>query len=246
MRTSHFAFSILAGLAALAPAAVAQDSCNAHFTRSVAIGPLVTQAYTAMSAKNAADFTNLLPALESEFNALPASEIKPETCDGNHINAYTIHQFTELSVLKARGLATGFPAGLPIVKQPDLNHAGLAYAVGWIKYEQNDFDGAIAAYAKGLAMFPHDIALQQEYLAALMQLARYADVISFADKILSDGTTMDDATRAKAYKARAVAQYAQGDLTGADEMVGVSLKYANTTETQDLQTQIRDAIANKN
>lgn len=247
MQPSHYAFcALLLGLSSVAPAASAQDSCNAHFTRSSGLTTLVSDAYAAMSAKTSADYVRLLPGLEKELNALPAAEIKPEVCDGNHINAYTVHQYAELSALKAHGVPTGFPADLPIVKQPDLNQAGLAYAVGWIKYEQSDFAGAQAAYAKGLALFPHDVALQQENLAVLMQLARYADVIAFADKILTDGTAMDDVTRGKSYSARGLALYSQGDLKGADDMMGVSLKYNNIADTQTMQATIRDALAKKN
>lgn len=224
---------------------LAQDSCNAHFTRSQAMGPIVGQAYTAMQAKSAADYTKLLPAMEKELNALPAAEIKAEACDGNHINAYTVQQYVTLTTLKSRGVAAGFPADLPIVKQPDLNHSVLAYAVGWMKYEQSDFEGALAAFTKGLAMFPYDAGLQQEYVATLVQLKRNADVIAYADKVLADGTAMDDQGRAKIYSARAIAQYSQGDLKGAVDMLGVSLKYNNTTETQTLQKQIQDALAAK-
>lgn len=231
--------------AACATPAFAQESCNAHFTRSQTIGDLVGPAYTAMQAKSSGDYAKLLPAMEQALNAIPAAEIKAEACDGNHINAYTVQQYVALTTLKSRGIATGFPADLPIVKQPDLNQASLAYSVGWMKYELNNFDGALAAYAKGLAMFPNEPSLQQEYVATLAQLKRYGDLIAYADKVLADGTAMDDKARAKIYNARALAQYGQGDLKGAIDILGASLKYQNMPETQDLLKLVQNALAAK-
>ena len=209
------------------------------------MGDVLGSAYTAMQAGSSTEYAKLLPAMEALLNALPAAEIKAEACDGNHINAYTVQQFVALTTLKSRGIATGFPADLPIVKQPDLNQASLAYSVGWMKYELKNFEGALAAFTKGLAMFPNDPSLQQEYVATLAQLQRYGDLIAYADKVLADGSAMDDKARAKIYSARAVAQYGQGDLKGAIDMLGVSLKYQNTTETQSLLKRIQDALAAK-
>ena len=223
----------------------AQETCSAHFTRSQAMGDVLGSAYTAMQAGSSAEYAKLLPAMEAQLNALPAAEIKAEACDGNHINAYTVQQFVALTTLKSRGVATGFPAEFPIVKQPDLNHASLAYSVGWMKYELKNFEGALASFTKGLALFPNDPSLQQEYVATLAQLQRYGDLIAYADKVLADGSAMDDKARAKIYSARAVAQYGQGDLKGAIDMLGVSLKYQNTTETQSLLKRIQDALAAK-
>lgn len=236
--------TLVVATACTAPA-FAQDSCNAHFTRSQSFGAILSPAYTAMQARSSAEYAKLLPALEKELDALPATEIKAEACDGNHVNAYTVQQYVALTTLKSRGAATGFPAELPIVKQPDLNHSSLAYSVGWMKYEQNDFEGALAAYTKGLAMFPYDASLQQEYVATLAQLKRYGDLIAYADKVLADSSAMDDQVRAKIYSARAIAQYGQGDLKGAADMLGVSLKYNNTSETQNFLKQIQDALAAK-
>ena len=43
-------------------------------------------------------------------------EVKAEVCNGNHINAYTVHQYLELSMLRAKDVNIGFPADLPIVQ----------------------------------------------------------------------------------------------------------------------------------
>lgn len=238
------AFGLALGLAWLAPTASAQ-TCDAYFTKSLSLGGIVSDAYDAMNAKDAASYSKLLPALERELNALPATEVKAEACGGNHVNAYTVQQYTELSTLKARGLDTGFPANLPIVKQPDLNQGALAYAVGWLKYEQGNFDGALAAYSKGLAMFPHDANLQNEYLATLIQAQRYKDVIAYADKVLASTFVLEDSAIAKVYHARGVGLWGIDDLDGADEAFTVSLRYNSTDDVVDAQKQVRDAKANQ-
>lgn len=235
---------LVLGLALLAPASTAQTppTCNDHFTKSTTLSQSVADAYAAMSAKDAAKQAALLPALETQLNALPATEIKAEVC-ATHINAYTTYQFNDLTALRSRGLATGFPAELPLVKQPDLNHAVLAYAVGWIKYEQGAWDAALAAFTKGLAMFPHDVNLQQEYVATLLQLKRYKDVVTYTDKMLTDANGMDDENRAKTYHARGVALYASADNAAALDALAAALKYQNTDEIQATQKVILDAQA---
>lgn len=246
MRAGHFVFATLVFCAlGAAPAAMAQ-TCDAYFEKSKALAPVVTEAYAAMSPANPKAMATALPKLEAEFNKLPATEIKAELCNGNHINAYTDHQFAELNALRAHGLATGFPADVPLVKQPDMNHAPLAYAVGWIKYEQGNFDGALVAYAKGLAMFPHNQDLQNEYLATLMQLKRFGDVVDFSGKILSENLVTTDKGLGKIYAARAVAQMALNQYKEADESFTASLNYDSNDETRSMQAELKTAMSNKN
>ncbi|MEQ1609484.1 MAG: hypothetical protein ABL956_11040 [Hyphomonadaceae bacterium] len=104
-------------IACVAPA-TAQDTCNGHFTRSQGLGALVGDAYAAMKSKDPEEMSRLLPLLEAAF-ALSASEVKPEICDGNHINAYTRYQNSELNFLRLRSVDIEFPANLPILKAAD-------------------------------------------------------------------------------------------------------------------------------
>lgn len=229
MRARHYAFTTLVlATAAAAPAAFAQQSCDGYFTTSQSLGPVLTKAYTAMSPKNLEVLKTLLPELESALNALPAQEVKAEVCGGNHINAYTMHQNAELNFQRARGADIGFPANLPIVKQPDLNQSGIAYTTGWIKYELRDFAGALAAFEKGLAMFPHNPELQSEKLATLVELKRFADAVAYSDKVISESFTLSDQNRAKVWQARAVGLIGTNDNKGADEALTVSLRYYDT------------------
>ncbi|HVZ30160.1 MAG TPA: hypothetical protein VG839_07180 [Asticcacaulis sp.] len=231
--------------AGLVPAggAWAADSCDAYFTRSQTLTPLLTPAYTAMKDKDAAAQKAMLLGLEAQLNALPATEIKAEVCT-DHINAYTTYQYIEARLQRTNG-ASHFPANLVIVKQPDLNQLTLPYVVGWIKYEQKDFTGALAAYAKGLAMFPHDHNLQQEYMATLVQLERYQDLIDFDDKVLTDTLDYDDTGLARTYRGRAIALMGLGNQKDADEAFTVSLRYSYTDDVADMQKQLRESMATK-
>lgn len=247
MRACHYAFtSLVLALAAAAPAAIAQGSCDGYFTTSQTMGPLLTKAYAAMNPKNLETLKGLLPDLEKTLNAMPAKEIVPEVCGGNHINAYTTYQNAQLNFLRARGVDIGFPANLPIVKQPELNHAGIAYATGWIKYELGDFVNALAAFDKGLVMFPHSPELQNEKLATLMQLKRYDDVVSYSEKVIADSYALTDENRAKVWQARAVGFMGAKNNKAADEALTVALRYADTEDTRKLQKQLRDSMATPN
>jgi tetratricopeptide (TPR) repeat protein len=233
----------VASMAAVDSAAGA-PICEAYFTQSQALAPNLAAAYKAMAAGDKAGQAALLPALQVQFNGLLPYEIRPETCGGTHINAYTNYQFFQLSTLRARGIDTGLPADLPLVKQPDLNQSALAYTVGWIKYEQADFEGALSAFGKGLALYPHDHALQSEYLATLMQLQRFDQVVAFTDKVLTGTYDLTDQDRAKFYASRGIGLLFKGDIAGADDSLTVALRYQWSEEVAKMQTEIRAAAAN--
>lgn len=222
------------------------QTCDARFTKSQSMKDAVSEAFTAIRDRNQEAQKKILPSIEAVFNTLAATEVKAEVCNGNHINAYTIYQAAELGFLRARGVDIGFPADLPIVKQPELNHRLLAYAVGWIKYELSDFTGAFAAFDKGLAMFPHDSDLQNEYLATLVKLKRDADILTYTDRWLANGFDLNDENRAKFYKARGIAQINLNDLKAADDSMTVSLRYQYDEETNTLQKQIQAAMPKAN
>lgn len=247
MRARHYAFTTHVFAAAVAaPTSIAQQTCDGYFTASQALGPVLTKAYTAMSPKNLETLKTLLPELEKALNALPAQEVKPEVCGGNHINAYTAYQNAQLNFQRARGVDIGFPANLPIVKQPDLNHSGVAYATGWIRYELKDYTGALAAFEKGLLMFPHNTELQTEKLATLTELKRYADVIAYSETVIADSYTLSDETRAKVWQARAVGLIGMKDNKAADEALTVAIRYYNTEEARTLQSSVRAALGTSN
>lgn len=229
--------ALVLGLVICTPVAIAQDNCDSYLAASRSMASVVTEAFTAISAGDSAAQAKALPRLEAVFGQLPAAEIKPQLCTAN-INTYTTMQFEELNILRAHGIETGFPKDLPIVKQPRLNHENLAYAVGWIKYEMQDYTGALAAFDKGLKMFPHSPEIQNEYLATLMRLQRYNDVAKEAEKYLSNSYDMTDTMRAKVFQALALAQMNTGDKAGATQSAQVAVYYDSNDSTLETQKQV--------
>lgn len=218
-------------------AAAAADRCDELMATSRSMQADLTSALDAMNKKDTARMRALLPGLERRLNALPAAEILPETC-ADHANAYTALQYTQLTTLQARGQPTGFPAKLTIVKQPDLNHRLLAYAVGWIKYETGDLDGAKAAYAKGLKMYPHDPSLQSEYMATLIKMSDGAGVVAFAAKVLADTPNLTDSERANTYRALGIGYVLQNDRANGKSMLEVAQKYERNQDTDTILKQL--------
>ncbi len=217
--------------------------CEGYFDQSQTLSASLAAAFKSMAAGDKASLQVLLPTMEKQLDSLLPYEIKPEVCAGDHINAYSSYQFFELNVLRAGGVNSGFPANLPIVKQPDLNQSSLAYAVGWTRYELGDFDGALAAYGKGLAMFPHQHTLQQEYVATLFQLKRAAQALSYIDGVLGDSYDLNDEERGKIFEGRGVALLMLGQLAPAVDSLNVSQKYHYSEEVQTLIDQLEQMKA---
>jgi len=212
--------------------------CDAYFTQSQTLSASLTAVFKSMSAGDKAGLQALLPTLQKQLDDILPYEIKPEVCGGDHINAYTSYQFAELNLMRSYNINSGFPANLPIVKQPDLNQAALAYAVGWTKYELGDFEGAAAAYGKGLAMYPHQHMLQQEYVATLIQLERGAQALSFIDGVLGTTYDLNDEERAKMFEGRGVALLLTGAVDPAVDSLSVAQKYHYTDEVAQLLDKI--------
>ncbi len=211
--------------------------CSAYFDQSIALVPNLSLAFKGM-AGDKTTLPALLPALSKQLDGLMPYEIKPEVCGGDHINAYTTYQFSELTILRAHNVDIGLPANLPIVKQPDLTLGALAYAVGWIRFEQQDYEGALSAFGKGLAMFPHDHTLQSEYIGTLLQLKRASQAVSFIDTVLSDTTDLDDETRSKMFAGRGIGFVMQGALDPAIDSMTVALRYQYSDEVKNMLDQL--------
>ena len=227
----------------------AQDSaatvpvCEGYFAQSRALVPVVAPAVKSLQAHDSASLITQLPGLEAAFDALPPDEVKPEVCNGNHINAYTRQEYMELSVLRAHGVDTGLPASLPVVKQPELAQPSLAFLVGWTKYEQKDFDGALAAIARGLGMFPSDHNLQHEYMSTLLQLKQGSQVVAFVDQALTRTYDYDDRERATLYEGRGIGLLMLHAADAADENFSLAQRYYYTDEVKGLQDALRTARA---
>jgi len=227
----------------------AQDSaavttiCDGYFSQSEALAPAVGPATKAVMSRDLVSLGAQLANLSTLLDGLPAQEIRAEVCNANHINAYTSYQYFEIATLRAHGIDSGLPANLPLVKQPDLNQGGLAFIVGWAKYEQKDFAGAAAAYSKGLAMFPHAHGLQAEYAATLLSLQQGAQAVSFIDGVLQGTGDLNDDERGTFYEQRAVGLVLVHALDAADQNFTISLRYHYSEEVKNLQEQLRQARA---
>ncbi len=217
--------------------------CEGYFTQSQALSPLLEPAVEAMTKHDVASLTSQLPGLETALNALPGDEVRPELCGGTHINAYTRLQFVELNAERAHGVDIGFPANLPIVKQPDMNQPGLAFLVGWTKYEGGDFIGAQASLEKGLGMFPNAPSLQQEYVATLVKLQQGARVVNYVDSVFAHTTDLDDNDRATLFVARATGLLELHALDAAEQNLVVALAYHRSQEIMNMLTQVRSLKA---
>ncbi len=243
------AVDIAVAVGPVTAADVAQDSattaggCDAYFAQSRAVAPLVEPAFKAMAAHDAAGLETQMPALQAAFDALPSEEIKPEACGGTHINAYTRPQFLELAVLRAHGVDTGFPAGLPLVKQPELAQGPLAFVIGWTKYGEKDYGGALAVFGKGLTLFPHDHNLQHEYMATLLAQKQGAQAIAFVDSVLSGTYDLDDRERASFLEGRAIGLILLHAADAADSDFSAAQKYFFTAEVKSLQDSLHAARA---
>lgn len=241
MRHRFSALSAIAfALAVGAPLAHAQDACETNLAASRDMAQLVVDAFAAIKAKDRAAQDKIQPQLEATFNKLPAAEIKPVLCGTTHIDTYTPDQFAELSFLREHGVDIGFPKNTPIVKQPQLNQENLAYAVGWIKYEQGNFPAALTIFEKALKIYPDSPELQNEYLATLMQLKRYADLSAAGERFITSSYLMADTTRSKIYQAMALAQINLGQNDDAKQSAQVAVYYDSNDSTRQTQQQITD------
>ncbi len=230
--------------AASPAAATAGTTCEAYFTQSRDLDTILGPAFAAISQRDIISLTKQLPALQAALDALPAAEIKAEACN-DHINAYTSYQFAELMTLRNHGVSNGLPNNLVIVKQPDLNQAPLAFAVGWTRFEQQDYAGAAAADLKGLTLYPQDHGLQAEYMADLSRQSRWSDLLVFCDHVLETGLDMNDEVRGKTYGACGLALANLGQFAEADTALSVSLRYHEDADIRALQTQLKTLMGTK-
>ena len=219
------------------------SGCEAYFAQSRAVAPIIEPAFKAMAAHDAAALETQMPALEAAFKDLPSEEIKPEVCGGTHINAYTRHQFLELSVMRAHGVDTGLPASLPLIKQPELSLGPMAFVIGWTKYGEKDYGGALAVFGKGLAMFPHEHNLQHEYMATLLAQKQGEQAIAFVDTVLTGTFDLDDRERANFFEGRAIGLIMLHAGDAADADFSAAQKYFFTEEVKSLQDSLRASRA---
>lgn len=204
----------IAAIALIAPIAAIAGPCEERAAQAAAIQPDIEKAFALMKAQDRPGFTAMLPALQARFAALPAAMPAAERC-GSEVRVYDEHQYRAYDAAKKAGQAIdGFPATANFVLT-NLHYAELAYAIGWIQYEVQDFAGAKASYAKGLAIEPNQHDLTKEYVATLLSLSAYAEMGPFIDRFLANDKDLAGAERANLIAAKGVALVGLGDLAGA-------------------------------
>jgi tetratricopeptide (TPR) repeat protein len=218
---------ILAGAALLGMvspvAAQAADGCTAHQAEKNAFSADLTAAFALMEKRDIAGATQLLPKLEAYLARSPASMPAPQTC-GTEVIVYDHHQFLRFTALQAAGRPVPGYAKDTKFTESALDFNSLAYAVGWLRYENKNFDKALAAYAKGLAIAPGDHDLSNEYVATLLNQGNYAGVIGFVDQFLGSDTDIDAKAKGAFLGAKAIAQWKLGNTPAAKATAAAALQ----------------------
>lgn len=201
-------------LALSAAPALAQDACAKLQAQSDSFKPDLEAAFKLMQARDIAGATVMLPKLEAYLARVPAATPAPQRC-GAEVQVYDYHQYLRFDALQKAGKPVpGYAAGTNFVyKALELN--SLAYAVGWLHYENKAFDKALVAFNKGLAIAPGDHDLANEVAATLINQQNYAALIPFVDKFLASDSDLEPKGRASMLGGKAIAQAAQGDRVGA-------------------------------
>jgi hypothetical protein len=211
---SGYWIAAIAALALVAPAAAHAGSCEDKAAWATAANPDIEKAFALMKAQDKAGFTALLPTLQKRYATLPAAMPAAERC-GTEVRVYDEHQYLAYAAARKAGKAIdGFPAGSNFVLT-NLHYAELAYAIGWIQYEMEDFAGAKASYAKGLAIAPNQHDLTKEYVATLLSLSAYLEIPRFVDRFLAADKDLPAPERANLIAAKGIGLIGLKDEIGA-------------------------------
>jgi tetratricopeptide (TPR) repeat protein len=214
MQMSGYWIAAVAAIALIAPITAQAGSCEDKAAWAAATKPDIDKTFALMKAQDKPGFTAMLPALQKRYAALPAAMPVAERCGGD-VRVYDEHQFLAYDAAKKAGKPIdGFPASSNFVLT-NLHYAELAYAVGWIQYEMEDFAGAKASYAKGLAIAPNQHDLTKEYVATLLSLSAYADMPPFIDRFLASDKDSAGAERANLIAAKGIGLAGLGDMPAA-------------------------------
>ncbi|MEP9360507.1 hypothetical protein [Sphingomonas sp. KR3-1] len=226
-------FSTIAVVALIAPGAAFAGSCEDRAAFAAEVQPDIDKTFALMKAQDKPGFTAMLPALQKRFATLPATMPAAERC-GSEVRVYDDHQFAAYTAAKQAGRAIdGFPASSTFVMR-NLHYAELAYAVGWIQYEMEDYAGAKASYAKGLAIAPNQHDLTKEYVATLLGLSAYADIPPFIDKFLATDKDLEAQGRANLIAAKGIGFAGAGNMAAAATAANEAKALDPTNEYADL------------
>jgi tetratricopeptide (TPR) repeat protein len=203
-----------AAITLILPGTALAGSCKDKAAFTAGVSPDLDKTFALMKAQDKPGFTAMLPALQNRFAALPAAMPAAERC-GNEVRVYDEHQYLAYDAAKKAGkVIDGFPASSNFVLT-NTRYAELAYAVGWIQYEMEDYAGAKASYYKGLTIAPNQHDLTKEYVATLLSMSAYMEVPRFVEKFIASDTDLAGPERANLIAAKGIALFALKDQVGA-------------------------------
>ncbi|WKL58228.1 tetratricopeptide repeat protein [Asticcacaulis sp. ZE23SCel15] len=186
--------------------------CQTHdLSKEAADRKLMLQAFKYMEARDFKKLTKLKPKLQTALTRAPDKPSQPEKC-GDEIIIYA-EGLVPLLMMSAM-LKDGQLGASKVTQREPLPYAMLAYAAGWMAFEDGDFATAEASYSKGLLNEPDNLALTAELSTALAKQGRTEEALAVADAYLSAHDDPEDTNRALMLRRRG---YALIDLNRLDE-----------------------------
>jgi tetratricopeptide (TPR) repeat protein len=212
MTVSHTLGLMAAAFLVVSPA-LAQDAaprqpdvlivdCRTHdAAQEKADQALAMSALDLIQAHDMDKLNAMLPDLKAALGHAPDVVSHPEHC-GDSIIVYS----DELSdVLTISGMIEGHEKDFGASKAEQhetLPYPLLAFVVGWVAFENEDFQAAHDAYAKGLLNDPNYDSLIMEDTLALAALHRSPEALGQLDAYLARNPDLPDAMRANALRKR--------------------------------------------
>jgi tetratricopeptide (TPR) repeat protein len=176
--------------------------CRTHdAAREKADQALAMSALDLIQAHDMDKLNALLPDLETALGHAPDAPSYPEHC-GDSLILYSdeMSDFLTLSAMVA-GHEKAFGAS-KVEQRAALPYPLLAFVVGWIYFENGDFQSAHDAYAKGLENDPDYGSLILEDTLALAALHRSPEALAQLDAYLARNPDLPDEMRANALRKR--------------------------------------------
>jgi tetratricopeptide (TPR) repeat protein len=221
------AFPALAGM----PADVQTIDCQTHdAAREKADRDLAMAAIELMKTHDLAGLNDSLPTLKTALAHAPDAPARPERC-GDTVIVYSDQMSDMLAI---SGLLAGHEkdTGATKVEQREaLPYPLLAFAVGWIAFENKDFAAAHDAYAQGLRNDPNDHAIIMEDTLTLAALQRSPEALAQLDAYLARNPDLPDELMAGALRKRGYVLVELARWDEAEAAYRQSLKLAPDDET---------------
>ncbi|HTM80858.1 tetratricopeptide repeat protein [Asticcacaulis sp.] len=206
-------FGLMAAAFFVAAPALAEDAtprlpdvqiveCRTHdATQEKADQALAMSALDLMQAHDIDKLNARLPDLKAALGHAPDVLSHPEHC-GDSIIVYSDELSDVLTVsAMIQGHEKEFGAS-KVAQHEALPYPLLAFVVGWIEFENEDFQSAHDAYAKGLINDPNYHSLIMEDTLTLAALHRSPEALGQLDAYLARNPDLPDAQMANALRKR--------------------------------------------